>query len=184
VDVNKLGEVKTTPWSPSGVETPDFPPYYLYGDLEEPEVRDLTRFLTPRPQQANIRLHSEGGWVSAGLAIYDLLREIPKVTITATGICASAATIALLGAQHRLATPNTHFLIHNCKHSLDEPLSEEERVEVEKRKKYLDGIIGIIYLTHLGIAGYNQAMENHMFNATFAKSIGLVTAIVGQYLVV
>lgn len=60
-------------------------------------------------------LNSPGGSVSAGFAIYDMMRFVtPRSRVLCTGLTASIATIILLGAkkEDRLALPNARLLIH------------------------------------------------------------------------
>lgn len=59
--------------------------------------------------------NSPGGSVSDGFAIYDTMRFIkPEVRVINVGLCASIATVILLGAskEHRLSLPHTRYLIH------------------------------------------------------------------------
>jgi ATP-dependent Clp protease protease subunit len=60
-------------------------------------------------------VNSPGGSVTAGFAIYDIMRFIqPRVRVLCTGLAASIATVILLGADKadRLSLPNTRLLIH------------------------------------------------------------------------
>lgn len=60
-------------------------------------------------------LNSPGGEVNSGFAIYDTMRFIKSdVRVVCTGLCASIATIMLLGAdkKHRYGMPNAKYLIH------------------------------------------------------------------------
>ncbi|MFZ4577558.1 MAG: ATP-dependent Clp protease proteolytic subunit [Myxococcota bacterium] len=60
-------------------------------------------------------VNSPGGSVTAGFAIYDVMRFVkPDIRVICTGLAASIATVILLGApKHlRLALPNTRLLIH------------------------------------------------------------------------
>lgn len=60
-------------------------------------------------------LNSPGGEVNSGFAIYDTMRFIKSdVRVVCTGLCASIATIMLLGAkkEHRYGMANTKYLIH------------------------------------------------------------------------
>jgi ATP-dependent Clp protease, protease subunit len=62
-----------------------------------------------------ILLNSPGGSVTDGFAIYDAMRFVkPEIRIVCMGLCASIATIILLGApkKWRVALPNTRLLIH------------------------------------------------------------------------
>lgn len=60
-------------------------------------------------------VNSPGGSVTSGFAIYDVMRFIePPIRVVCTGLCASIATIILLGAEKadRVALPHTRLLIH------------------------------------------------------------------------
>lgn len=60
-------------------------------------------------------LNSPGGSVTDGFAIYDTMRFVkPEVRVVCLGLCASIATIILLGAKKewRTALPSTKLLIH------------------------------------------------------------------------
>ena len=60
-------------------------------------------------------LNSPGGSVTDGFAIYDTMRFIrPEVRVICLGLCASIATVILLGAKKewRTALPSTKLLIH------------------------------------------------------------------------
>ncbi len=60
-------------------------------------------------------VNSPGGSVTAGFAIYDVMRFIaPPVRVVCAGLAASIATVVLMGAekQDRMALPNTRLLIH------------------------------------------------------------------------
>lgn len=60
-------------------------------------------------------INSPGGSVTAGFAIYDVMRFVaPEVRALCTGLAASIATVVLMGApkEWRLATPGTRLLIH------------------------------------------------------------------------
>ncbi|NRA64465.1 MAG: ATP-dependent Clp protease proteolytic subunit [Pseudobacteriovorax sp.] len=60
-------------------------------------------------------INSPGGEVNSGFAIYDTMRFIKSdVRVVCTGLCASIATVILLGAdkQHRYGMANCKYLIH------------------------------------------------------------------------
>jgi ATP-dependent Clp protease protease subunit len=86
------------------------------GKLAGKVVRDLLTLEQDDPEApVNIVLNSPGGSVTEGFAIYDVMRFIScPVRILCTGLTASIATVILLAAEkkHRLALPNTRFLIH------------------------------------------------------------------------
>lgn len=60
-------------------------------------------------------LNSPGGEVNSGFAIYDTMRFIKsEVRVVCTGLCASIATVMLMGAPkaHRYGMANCRYLIH------------------------------------------------------------------------
>jgi len=60
-------------------------------------------------------INSPGGEVNSGFAIYDAMRFVnPSVKCVVSGLCASIATVILLGADkaHRYSMPNSRVLIH------------------------------------------------------------------------
>jgi len=81
------------------------------------ETIEALLFLDDQDSSKPITLYvnSPGGEVNSGFAIYDTLRFIKsEVKIVCSGLCASIATIILLGAkkENRLSLPNSRFLIH------------------------------------------------------------------------
>jgi ATP-dependent Clp protease, protease subunit len=75
----------------------------LFLEAEDPE-KDI-----------NLYIHSPGGSVTAGLAIYDTMQFIrPDVTTICVGMCASMGALLLTaGAKgKRFALPNSRILIH------------------------------------------------------------------------
>ena len=60
-------------------------------------------------------VNSPGGSVTSGFAIYDTMRFMgPDVRVVCQGLCASIATVILMGAtkEHRLSLPHSRLLIH------------------------------------------------------------------------
>lgn len=97
---------------------------YLVGNLKE-EAQDyyLQDFVSPQTmeqalKEANgedilIQVNSGGGDVFCGITISNQLREYKgKVTAVVHGLCGSAATIALTGADEVYAYDNAMYMIH------------------------------------------------------------------------
>ena len=92
----------------------------LFGAVDDELAHKITAQLLALEQAdpdapITMILNSPGGSVSDGFAILDTMRFIrPEVRVLCTGLCASIATVILLGApkQHRTALPNTKLLIH------------------------------------------------------------------------
>lgn len=62
-----------------------------------------------------VLLNSPGGSVTAGMAIYDVLRFVrPRIKMVCAGLCASIATIILVAADKgdRFTLPHARLLIH------------------------------------------------------------------------
>lgn len=86
---------------------------YLVGDIDNealPRVLASIDLLGSKP--FDVRLCSNGGNHESGLAIADAISRHGKVTVTATGACASAAMLILVAAATRLSTANTRFMTH------------------------------------------------------------------------
>ena len=62
-----------------------------------------------------LRIASRGGSVSEGVDLRDFLHAHPDITVEADGICASACTLAFIGANHRWATPQAWFGFHQMR---------------------------------------------------------------------
>lgn len=62
-----------------------------------------------------LRIASRGGSVNEGVELHDFLHAHPGITVEADGICASACTLAFIGAAQRLATPQAWFGFHQMR---------------------------------------------------------------------
>lgn len=74
-------------------------------------------------------LNTPGGSVVDGLAMYDMIKSINSkvpVNIIANGACMSMGMIILQAGTKRLATPNTHFMLHELMYSGQGKLSEQQ----------------------------------------------------------
>lgn len=60
-----------------------------------------------------IHIHSPGGLVEAGLAIYDVLKHSKNdITGLCWGVCASMSTLVLQGCKNRYLAPTCSFMMH------------------------------------------------------------------------
>lgn len=60
-----------------------------------------------------VYINTDGGDVTSGLAIYDMMRIVPCPVITiVTGACHSAGLFILQGGDRRAATPHSSFFYH------------------------------------------------------------------------
>jgi ATP-dependent Clp protease protease subunit len=92
----------------------------LFSGVDSTVAKDVIEallFLDNQDSSKPITLYinSPGGEVNSGFAIYDTMRFIKsEVKVVCSGLCASIATIILIGAkkENRLSLPNSRFLIH------------------------------------------------------------------------
>ncbi len=92
---------------------------YIYGYIGEWEEVDYPRFQKmfrdslAKYKELTIRIHSGGGSVSEGLAIYDLIRgSETKVTVVVEGMAASMASVIALAGDTIKMTENAFFMMH------------------------------------------------------------------------
>lgn len=110
-----MAELKIT----SQIVDKDTKVFLSWDGFESTTSDDIVRFLDSLGEEdktINIHINCEGGNVTEGWRIYDLLRRSGKeITATVEGLCASMATVVLLAApkERRFAFQNSSFCIHN-----------------------------------------------------------------------
>ncbi|OGY48969.1 MAG: hypothetical protein A3B89_02990 [Candidatus Buchananbacteria bacterium RIFCSPHIGHO2_02_FULL_40_13] len=89
-------------------------------------VRDALMILATNDYPAiKVIITSDGGNVTIGLAIYDMLKSYPgKITGVACGFCRSFAMVVLQACDHRLALPHIKIKIHNVLVDIEKLKSE------------------------------------------------------------
>ena len=92
--------------------------WYLTGvdGVSFSDVQDFISWIPVDDPRIDIELHSCGGDVAEGYAIYDALRATGKeISATVVGRCASMATVILLAApiERRKMYPHAKILIHS-----------------------------------------------------------------------
>ena len=144
----------------------------LYLDREDPE-KDI-----------NMYIHSPGGIITAGLAIYDTMQLIkPDVATICVGFAASMGTVLLCGGAKgkRYALPNSTVMIHQASGGF-----EGAAADIEIRAKEilrLQNRIREIMADHTG-----QPLEkiirdtdrDFFMDAYQAKEYGIVDDIIGR----
>ena len=144
----------------------------LFLEAEDPD-RDIWLYI-----------HSPGGVVTAGLAIYDTMEFIkPAVATICMGQAASAAALLLAAgaAGKRSALPNSRIMIH-------QPLggAQGQAVDIEiytremlKMKSQLEGIL----VLHTGQSPEKIARDtdrNYFMSAEEAKAYGIVDEVISK----
>ena len=143
-------------------------------------------FLESQDSERDIQiyLNSPGGYVHAGLGIYDTMQYInPDVSTICTGMAASMAAVLLCaGAKgKRFALPHSRVLIHQPLGGAQGQASdiEIEAREIQKLKKELYEIIA----NHSG-KDYDQVWKdcdrNYWMVAAEAKEYGMIDEVLGK----
>lgn len=123
-------------------------------------VKDVRDFLSAhKDEEVHVAVSSPGGYVDAGLEIYQLVRDHGKVHMHILGMTASAATFLTMGAMTVDMVDGSLMLIHNCSTAVMEWQSankqELDRI-IEKYKKErndldtIDKVIASLYAKKSG----------------------------------
>jgi len=101
-------------------QPPPLPPE-LYGVFPGPIsaetvariVNGLTNASAKNVRHIHLMFNSTGGMVGEGVTLYNLFRTLPfDLTLYNSGMVASIAVIAYLGARHRMVSSHATFMIH------------------------------------------------------------------------
>ena len=151
-------------------------------ELAERVVRQLIILETESDDPIYVFIDSPGGDADAGYAIFDMIRFVkPLVYTVGMGLVASAGSLILLAAdkEHRVATPNSHYLIHQPLSGMRGVATEIEihAKEIERMKARINKLIS---------EETGQALEkvekdtdrDFWMNAEEAQEYGLVSKIV------
>ena len=129
-------------------------------------------------------INSPGGYVNAGLAIYDTMQLIsPDVATTCVGMAASMGAVLLTGgaANKRFALPNSTVMIHQAAGGFegtaaDIEIRAREIIRLQSRIKDI-----LVYHSHQDVERITRDMDRDFFmSAEAAKEYGLVDDIVGR----
>lgn len=158
----------------------------VFGEITQKLAESVTRelFALAADGSAPIRVvvNSPGGHVESGDTIHDVIRFIePEVRVLGTGWVASAGALIFAAAEreHRLALPNTRFLLHEPSGGAHGPASDVE-IEV-KQVLAMRARLNAIFARATGQPLERVARDterNHWMSAEEAKSYGLVGRIV------
>ena len=93
---------------------------FLWGEVSDKSARDITeKFLYLESidpgKPITFYINTPGGWITAGMAIYDTMQLISSpITVVVTGMAASMGSILLCGADKgkRVLYPHSRVLIH------------------------------------------------------------------------
>ena len=145
----------------------------LFLDREDPD-KDI-----------NLYIHSPGGVISAGLAIYDTMQLIrPEVSTICVGMAASMATVLLCsGAKgKRYALPNSTIHMHQASGGVQGQAAD---IAIEAREiMRLQQLISDIFIKQTGQPKEKIAHDldrDYYMNAQQAKEYGLIDEILVKH---
>ena len=152
--------------------------------LSEKIIRQLLILESAGSKPVYLFIDSPGGDADAGYGIFDMIRFInaPVYTI-GMGLVASAAALVLLASpkEHRMALPNSHFLIHQPLSGIKGVATEIEihAKELEKMRERINKLIAEETgkpLAHVA----KDTDRDCWLNAEEALDYGLVSKIIGS----
>jgi ATP-dependent Clp protease protease subunit len=130
------------------------PEISIYGYIGQWEAVDYKGFqnafrnILATSKEMTVRIHSGGGSVYEGLAIYDLMRSSDSnITVIVEGMAASMASIIALGGDVVKMTENAFFMMHapkigcsGSKEELDSAIKQLAAAETRLREIYKERI--------------------------------------------
>ncbi|PIO98235.1 ATP-dependent Clp protease proteolytic subunit (Endopeptidase Clp) (Caseinolytic protease) (Protease Ti) (Heat shock protein F21.5) [uncultured Pleomorphomonas sp.] len=133
-------------------------------------------------KEISLYINSPGGYVTAGLAIYDTMQFIrPKVATLCIGQAASMGSLLLTAGEAgmRFSLPNARIMVHQPSggfrgQAADIMLHAQEILKLKRR-------LNEIYVRHTGrdLAAVEEALERDNFmDAEAAKAFGLVDDVI------
>ncbi|WP_026791296.1 ATP-dependent Clp protease proteolytic subunit [Pleomorphomonas oryzae] len=135
-------------------------------------------------KEISLYINSPGGYVTAGLAIYDTMQFIrPKVATLCIGQAASMGSLLLCAGEPgmRFSLPNARIMVHQPSggfrgQAADIMLHAQEILKLKRR-------LNDIYVHHTGrdLAVVEEALERDNFmDAEAAKAFGLVDDVIAK----
>jgi ATP-dependent Clp protease protease subunit len=158
----------------------------VYGEIDttlaERVCSQLLALAAESDRPITMIVHSQGGHVEAGDSIHDVVRFVkPEVRMIGSGWVASAGALIFVAArpEHRVALPNTRFLLHQ---PLGGAKGQASDIEIEvKQVVAMRERLNRIFARETG-RSYEQIVadteRNFWMSAREAKEYGLVSRIV------
>lgn len=133
-------------------------------------------------KEISLYINSPGGYVTAGLAIYDTMQFIrPAVSTLCMGQAASMGSLLLAAGEkgHRFALPNSRIMVHQPSGGFQGAASDIQRhaQDLLKLKKRLNQI----YVEHTGqdYETIERTLDrDHFMTAEETKEFGLIDQVV------
>ncbi len=89
------------------------------------------------PSAHRLVLDSVGGDVDNGMQLHDFLASRPDITVEVDHFCASACTLAFIGASQRIASTHSSFGFHQMRSMIDSRSSQAYVGELQEKYKAL-----------------------------------------------
>lgn len=155
---------------------------WLSSGVGAKELAETLQSLGNKPLM--VRINSYGGSVFAGHAIMNALKNYPgNVTAKIDGIAASAATVALMGADRIVMPANAMMMIHNPLLSLEGAYEQKDFEQMSEVLEEVKNSILQAYRTrsHLSEEKLSRLMDQETWmTAATAKAYGFADEIEGK----
>jgi len=135
-------------------------------------------------KEVHLYINSPGGYVTAGLAIYDTMRFIrPKVSTLCMGQAASMGSLLLAAGSpgHRFSLPNARVMVHQPSGGFRGAASDIQRhaQDIIKLKRRLNEIY--VELTGQDYDRIERTLDrDHFMSAEEARDFGLIDKIYSE----
>lgn len=117
---------------------------YISGTIDEDTLGDVIDVLSCDTQQITLFIHSGGGLATVGFAIYDLIKDDPRVDTYMVGLAGSAAGLIFMGGTRRAATDMSRLMVHRS-HSTVRHANKVDLLESVEESDFWDMPIQKIY---------------------------------------
>ena len=168
-----------------GTSTPEVLIYGFIGDWwDENDAVSFSKAWKAlgTPTEAVVRIHSSGGYVNDGLAIYNIIRNSPfKVITQVDGVAHSMASVIAMAGDERRASKDVLIMIHNAWGGTYGNASEMRKA-ADDLDIHNDVLVGI----YVERTGKDEAEVRAMMDAetymtgTMAHELGFVTELMAE----
>ena len=157
---------------------------YLTGEFVWKELERLIKVVGENDR--TILISSPGGDLGVGLALYDFIRLKNPVITLGVGVVASAAFLAFLGGDIRLALPNTVFNFHSIYIHFDEAIKELDSrnvIDLAKELNFCNRLVFEIIKERTKITDKDikdVSRQGQTFGPDRALKLGIINGIVNS----
>lgn len=162
------------------------PDILIIGEISHSTLAEVFPILVeaedqPKRKEICIRLTSQGGAATSGLALYDALKLCKKnIRIEAFGECSSIAALVLQAADWRVASEHCRFLLHNGQADVGGIVNAQSMVSGGAELQRTDRLFHTILTSnsHLGESAMGDLCRAESYLTAFqALEVGLIDEI-------